>query len=314
MFEKVEQDISTQKIDSTKEFIPELQNKNKNYIVRKWSTPHRYFYRVMTGLMGGFIPKYFRFEYFGVENLLQFPENTPVILVGNHRSHLDAMVGVSSCFPPRGNRKYLTSITQGDIQQENFLFKMMRYVGGFPIDRNNPEISLDYLYETLKAGLSVGIFPQGGRRPRTPVEDYHQLGQEGRSGVGRVILRLAGQIPVIPFYIHGTAEALERGKILPKFGSYLSLTFGEPIFFSEYGDRKWTRNDTDFYDTARIITDKIMHKLQELCYDTEKTVLDIIEQKLRKPIQEIKLTENQSKKLLKWLKRFSYFAPYEFKK
>ena len=161
MYENVKKDKLTQEITSTKEFISELKNniQNGKYIVRKWSNPHRYFYRVITGLMGGFIPKYFRFEYFGVENLLRFPENISVILVGNHRSHLDAMVGVSSCFPPRGNRRYLTSITQGDIQQENFLFKLMRYVGSFPIDRNNPDLSLDYLYEILKAGLSVGIFP-----------------------------------------------------------------------------------------------------------------------------------------------------------
>ena len=57
-----------------------------------------------------------------------------------------------------------------------------------------------------------------------------------------------------------------------------------------------------------------MHKLQKLCYETEKNILDLIEQKLRKPIQDIKLTEEQSKKLRKWLKRFSHLAPYEFKK
>lgn len=31
----------------------------------------------------------------------------------------------------------------------------MRYAGRFPIDRNKPEIILDYSYEILKAGLLV---------------------------------------------------------------------------------------------------------------------------------------------------------------
>ena len=132
--------------------VGEINRTKLEYKVRKWSTKHRYFYRVATSVMGGIVPLLFRYEYFGVENLTQFPEGTPLILVGNHRSHLDAMVAIASIFPPRGNLRYLTSITYGDIQKENFLFKMMRYVGGFPIDRENPELSLDYLYETLKAG------------------------------------------------------------------------------------------------------------------------------------------------------------------
>lgn len=288
--------------------------KDINYKIRKWSRKHRWFYRVVTAVMGGAVPRLFRYEYFGVENLLQFPENTPLILVGNHRSHLDAMVAIASTFHPRGNLRYLTSITYGDIQKENFLFKMMRYVGGFPIDRDNPDLSLDYLFETLKAGFPIGMFPQGGRIARTPVEDYHKLSEEGRSGVGRVILRVGGKIPVIPVYIHGTAEALSRGKILPKFGSYLSLTFGKAMYFTEYGQKEWDKTSEEFYQTARTITNSIMSKLKELCFETEKEVFELVEKKLGKSIQNIKFTENQSKKLRSWLKRFSHYAPYEFKK
>lgn len=291
-----------------------INNRQKyKYKTRKWSTKHRYFYRVMTSIMGGVIPKFFRYEYFGMENLLQFPEGTPLILVGNHRSHLDAMVAIASTFHPRGNLRYLTSITQGEIQKENFLFKTMRYVGGFPIDKSKPDLSLDYLYETLKANLPVGLFPQGGRIARTPVEDYHKFSEEGRSGVGRIILRLKGTIPVIPIYIHGTAEALEKGKILPKFGSYLSLTFGKAIYFKEYGYKEWDRNSEEFYETARTITNSIMSKLKELCYETEKDVFNLIEKRLGKKLDDIKLSERQSKKLKSWLKTFSHYAPYEFK-
>ena len=57
-----------------------------------------------------------------------------------------------------------------------------------------------------------------------------------------------------------------------------------------------------------------MNKIQELCYETEKTVIELVEQELKKQIHQIKLTEKQSKKLQKWLKRFSHFAPYEFRR
>lgn len=288
------------------------KSKKHRYEVKKWSTKHRFFYRFMNPFMTKIIPKFFRFECFGSENLNQFPENTPIIFAGNHRSHLDGLAGFTTVFPPFGLRRYLTTITPSTVLKENYLFKMMRYLGGYPIDRTRPEISLDYLYETLNLGLAVGIFPQGGRIARTPIEDYQKMSEEGRSGVGRLILRMKSKVPVIPLYIHGTAEALSRGNVIPKIGSYISVTCGKPIYFNEYLNQEWDTNSQDFYDTARIITDKIMKSIQGLCYETEKGLFNILEKKFNIRIEDIKLTENQSKKLRRWLRRFSHHAPYEY--
>ena len=314
MDQNVESRILQDKFKNTDKDLAYYIKKSKNhrYIVKKWSTFHRFFYRFMNPFMSKIVPNFFRFEYFGIENLTQFPENTPLILAGNHRSHLDALAAFATIFPPVGNLRYLTSITPGDVLKENSLFKMMRYLGGYPINRKNREASLDYLYETLKVNLPIGIFPQGGRIGRTPVEDYQKLSEEGQSGVGRLILRMKNRIPVIPIYLHGTAEALSRGSIIPKFGSYISVTLGEPIFFDEYLDQEWDINSKEFYETARIITDKIMKKIQDLCYDTEKGLFQILENIFNAPINKIRLTESQSKKLRKWLRRFSHYAPYEY--
>jgi 1-acyl-sn-glycerol-3-phosphate acyltransferase len=262
--------------------------------------------------MSNIIPKFFNFECFGMENLTNLPPNSSVILAGNHRSHLDGLVAFSTIFPPVGNRRYITTITPGSVLQENFLFKFMRYLGGFPLDRENPDLSLDYLYESLKVGLTVGIFPQGGRVARTPIEDYQKFSNEGRSGVGRLVLRMKGKTPVIPFYIHGTAEALGRGSIKPKFGSYISVTLGKPIYYPDYKDKEWDRTSSSFHETARTVTNNVMKKIQELCYETEKGIFGFFEKKFNLNLDDIKLSEFQSKKLQKWLRRYSHYAPYDF--
>ena len=285
--------------------------KTSNYVVKKWSTFHRTIYRFMTPILKNVMPTFFNFESFGLENISSFPEGTPIIFAGNHRSHLDSLAGFSAISPPSGNRRYLTTISQGSVLKENKLFKLMGYIGAHPIDKKDPGASINYLYETLKAGLAVGIFPQGRRIARTPIEEYQNLSEEGRSGIGRLVLRMNGKVPVIPVYIHGTAEALSRGSVIPKFGSYISLTLGKPIYFSEYTDNTWDIQSKEFHQTSRVITNTIMKDIQELCLKTEQKLFHVIEQKTGKKISEISLNEQQSRQLRNWLRHISYIAPYD---
>ena len=312
MDEKIESNRIIASLSPTNYIYPKVIDKHSNYVVKKWSTFHRMFYRFMTPIMRNIIPFFFKFEAFGLENMLDFPEGKPVIFAGNHRSHLDALAGFATIFPPRGNRRYLTTITQGAVLKENFLFRLMGYLGGHPINQKNKNLSIDYLYESLKARLAIGIFPQGGRIARTPIEDYQKLSEEGRSGVGRLVLRMNGEVPVIPFYIHGTAEALARGSVIPKFGSYISLTLGKPIYFKDYADTNWDLKSKEFHETSRTVTNNIMKEIQVLCLETEKGVFQVIENKLGKNLDDIGLSEIQSRKLRRWLRKHSHHAPYDF--
>ena len=299
-------------LKENKNFVKFITSKNHTFIVNKWNFKHRVFYRAMMPILKGIIPTFFNFEIFGIENLLQFSPNLPLILVSNHRSHLDNLVGFTTVFPPRGNRMYLTTITNGNALTQNFVFKMMRFLGAYPIDTKKTEQSVEYLYQTLQNGLAVGIFPQGGRIVRTPIEDYQNLSNEGKSGVGRLVLRTSGQIPILPVYMHGTAEALTRGSFKPKFRSYISVRIGKPITFPEYNGHSWDLSGKDFYDTSRTVTDQIMKKVQELCFETEKLFFSFIEQKYNTNITDLKLSEQQSKKLRKWLRKYSHYPPSAF--
>ena len=201
----------------------------KAYRVYKWSFPSRSLFRLVQGSMTSIIPKLFTYEVFGNENLFKIPSDQPLILAGNHRSHLDAIIFGTSALPPRGNRKFFATITPGQVYDDVPVFRIMRYLGAYPIDKHNPQQSLDYFFEQLQARNDILIFPQGGRMPRTPIEDYQKFTQEGRSGVGRLVLRSNGKIPVVPFYLHGTAEALQPGYFLAIFGSYLSASVDKPM-------------------------------------------------------------------------------------
>ena len=251
----------------------------------------------------------FTYESIGMENLNEFPEGTPVIFAGNHRSHLDALAVGNSILPPRGNRRYIATITPGSALKANPFFGLMRHLGAFPIDKSNPTLSLDYFYESLMHDLAILIFPQGGRMARTSLEDYQKFSEEGRSGVGRLVLRTNGKIPVIPFYIHGTAEALGIGSALPKFGSYISVTFGKPMEFSKYTRTEgWTNND-EFYKESRNATNEIMAEIQQLCYETEEPIFKVIENKIGKSVKELHLSRSQSRRLRKKLVKWSHHKP-----
>lgn len=287
-------------------------HKDNSYRVFKWGFPRRVLFRSIFPIVSNLITKGFNYESFGLEHLQNFPEGTPIILAGNHRSHLDVLAVGASILPPKGKRRYIATIAPGKALQDNPLFRIMRYLGAFPIDKQNPDRSLNYFYESLMQNLGILIFPQGGRMARTPLEDYQKFSEEGRSGVGRLILRTNGKIPVIPFYIHGTAEALGVGNMLPKFGSYLSVTFGEPITYSEYTKNEGWDSNQEFYTEARNITNNIMEKIQELCYKTEEPIFNIIESKLNKKVKEIRLSETQSRKLRNRLSKWSKHKPIDF--
>ena len=159
-------------------------SKKQTYKVFKWSFPRRSLFRLAHGIIANILPNLFSYEVIGIENLKKLPDKEAIILAGNHRSHLDALILGISALTPRGSRRFFATITPGQVYEEVPIFRIMRYLGAYPINKEHPQLSLDYFYEQLRANNDILIFPQGGRMPRTPIEDYQKFTQEGRSGVG----------------------------------------------------------------------------------------------------------------------------------
>ena len=238
---------------------------------------------------------FFKFNVHGLEHLNTLPEGTPVVFCGNHQSHLDSILIASGILKPYGLRMFLGFMASGKAILENKYLGLTRYLGAFPVFKENPKHALETTIKLLKHGYAVYISPQGKRVGRTPYNNFHNLAQEGRTGVGRVILKTNGKIPIVPFYIHGAYEALRSGQILPRFHSNVSIRFGKPLIFQEYSrSQGWKESDPDFFFTTREVVDKIMWSIRFLMLIEEKYYFDVIERVFDAPLERIPIPSHKS--------------------
>ena len=261
----------------------EFQNIRLHTDAKRWGFIKKLLYTFAWLTLPRTFHKLFNIEVNGLENLKKFPEGTPLLLCGNHKSHLDSIiVGTTVANMKFRIRKFVGFMVNGKAFNTNFFTRQLKFLGAFPVFKDKPEPAFQYTIETLKANLAVVIFPQGGRVSRASVlSDYRHILTDGRTGVGRIILRLNGKVPVVPFYIHGSEKALRIGSFMPKWGTKISITFGEPIFFYNYfKNNGWDTKSEDFYDSARLIVNNIMKSVWNLLKQVESSFLELLEQEL----------------------------------
>ena len=162
--------------------------------------------------------------------------------------------------------------------------------------------------------MAVIIAPQGRRVPNNPVEAYHNLFSDTKSGVGRVILKHNGRIPVIPIYIHGSQEALDLGTIIPKMKSYISVSICKPIQFKKYQrDKGWSESDEDFYPTARKISLEIITSIRNQMLIQEKYLFQIITGLLNTSIEDLRISPDTHPQTYTLISKLSQYTPAELK-
>jgi hypothetical protein len=250
----------------------------------------------------------------GIENIKRFPEGTPVIYCFNHRSHLDTFIFASALVYPFGNRTSCGLMANGNVMEQKF-FSLLKYLGAFPVYPQNPEPALDYAIKLLKKNYAVLIAPQGKRIPSNPVHDYHHLIREAKSGVGRVILKFNGKIPVVPMYIHGSHEALKKGKMVPKIKSFISISFCKPLFFTKYTrEGGWSDSDPSFYSIAHQISTQIMASIRDQMIVQERYFFKIIRKKLKTPLEKLKISPDSHRKMNRFISKLLHYHPEELKK
>ena len=133
------------------------------------------------------------------------------------------------------------------------------------------------------------------------MQDYHNLIKEGKTGIGRLVLRCNGKIPVVPMYIHGSHEAL-RGRIIPKFKSFIGVSICKPLFFAQLTRKEgWDASSPEFYSTARKIVNKIMTSIREQMLKQEEVFIKILEGKFRNSIEKIHISPESKPKVDKIL-------------
>ncbi len=137
------------------------------------------------------------------------------VYMGTHKSYLDIVIMIALIDDP------LTLIGKTEVQKIPIINTWFRAVGGIPMDREDIRQSLKVILEAieqLKAGHSVGIFPEGTR----------SKGREmGKFKAGSFKLATKANVPIVPVIMQDTFKLLEeKGRAKP---ADVFVKIGKPI-------------------------------------------------------------------------------------
>ncbi len=279
---------------------------------KHWSFFKRARYLIIFKLVPWFIHNYFRFVIYDKKVGNQYHEGEPVVFCSNHQSNLDALIVGGAIAEPYGTRRFLSFMGNGYVMKENWFYRQLTWAGAFPVYRENPSPGLKFAAKTLKEGKGLYMSPQGRRIGSTPVDDYFNLTKDPRSGIGRVVLLMNGKLPVVPLFIHGAGAALARGGFFPRYKSYISVSFGDPLSFAEYErEGGWFEDDPDFFPTAKKIALRVMNAISEQMFRQEKIFFAIVERKYKRPINQISEDLRKDRSFRRYLRNLCNFSPNE---
>jgi 1-acyl-sn-glycerol-3-phosphate acyltransferase len=129
-----------------------------------------------------------------VEGLETVPESGPLLIVGNHDSHWDpVMVGIAAL-----ERRQIRALAKSDLWQVRGLGPILNGMGQIPIERGKSDAqALGRAVEALRAGVCIGVFPEGTRSRGKVLR--------ARSGIGRLALEVP-EAHVTLVAIEGTTD------------------------------------------------------------------------------------------------------------
>jgi 1-acyl-sn-glycerol-3-phosphate acyltransferase len=160
---------------------------------------------------------YFRVEIRGLEHL---PKSGPVLIAGNHTGWLDGPL-VQILLP-----RPCAFLVKSELYDTPFK-PVLEFARQIPIHRGTPDrTALRRALDVLAGGGVLGMFPEGTRGVGKLESVQH--------GIGYIALQ-AG-CTIIPVVCTGTAEALPKGKKLPKFRAPISIVFGPTFGLDVHGD------------------------------------------------------------------------------
>lgn len=142
----------------------------------------------------------------------------PTVYCINHRSNVD-VVAFEALFPrcPR-----LRGLYKAEIGRVPVLGRAMELVGFVPVDRADRAsamASVDAAAARLAAGDSFLIAPEGTRARRSEMLPFKK---------GGFVMAIKAGAPVVPVALHGTAEAMPRGRFWVRPG-VVRIEVGEPV-------------------------------------------------------------------------------------
>jgi 1-acyl-sn-glycerol-3-phosphate acyltransferase len=159
----------------------------------------------------------FRIRITGLEHL---PRSGPVLVAGNHTGFLDGPL-VMILLPRPSAFLVKSELYDGPFR------RVLSFARQIPVRRGTPDrTALTRALAVLTGGGVLGVFPEGTRGEGRLESIQH--------GIGYLALR-AG-CPVVPVVCVGTADALPKGKALPRWRAPIEIAFGPEFRVDVEGD------------------------------------------------------------------------------
>jgi 1-acyl-sn-glycerol-3-phosphate acyltransferase len=161
----------------------------------------------------------FRLRIKGVEHL---PTSGPVLLAGNHSGFLDGPI-VMIMLPRPSAFLVKSELYSGPLR------RVLTFARQIPIHRGTPDrTALRAGLDVLAAGGVLGVFPEGTRGSGDLATIQHGIGY----------LALHAGCPIVPVLCDGTADALPKGKVLPRWRTPIEVVFGPAFTLDVAGDTR----------------------------------------------------------------------------
>jgi 1-acyl-sn-glycerol-3-phosphate acyltransferase len=155
----------------------------------------------------------------------------PVILVANHRSHIDTPV-ILAALPRRLRRRTVVGAAADYFYKNKLVALIVSFIfNTVPVERRGggtDQRATDHLDKLLDKGWSLLLYPEGTRS---------RSGGPGRVRRGAAVLAERHNLPIVPIRVSGTRDAMPPGRFWPKRIQGLlfsrrhkvDISFGEPI-------------------------------------------------------------------------------------
>lgn len=195
------------------------------------------FYNFIKHIAIIWIALFYRVRVEGREN---FPAVGPVVVCANHTYAKDLI------FIGRFASRKIYWIAKSELFRIPIFGRFIKSLGAFPINRGERDReSVKTVYRVLKAGLPLGIFPEGHR--------YMDLDKRPRFSRGFVTIALNSSADILPVAIRYEGGPFGRGKLF----SRTVLYFGQLVKLDR--GRGYSRAELD--EVAETVTSWVHKKI-----------------------------------------------------
>ena len=198
-------------------------------------------YRIAQLISYLYLKVFHRLEVTGIDNV---PKNGSFIMASNHLSFGTLSIPVLCCRVNR-NLHYFArdSLFTGPL---GFLIDKLNAI---PVNRGQLDLkTLKLTLSVLNSGHPLLVFPEGTRSPDGKLD-------KAKKGVGLLVSK--AKCDVLPVRINGSFEILGKGKLFPRLGKKLSITYGDLI---PYQSLHFTEN----VKPHQAISDFVIEKISKL--------------------------------------------------